>query len=149
MLEQLFVGTWRLVSAEFRSGDGQIVYPYGREPVGLLVYDAHGYMTGQIMGSERPAFPSAQGSSDSPEALKAVLKSYIAYFGTYEVDADNNTITHHVRGSLVPDWVGSDQVRFFAFAGNQLTLSTPPLEGRKATITGVLVWERAKESIQR
>lgn len=37
-----FVGTWKLVSFEMRRSDGQIVYPFTRNIVGVLNYDSRG-----------------------------------------------------------------------------------------------------------
>lgn len=43
------VGSWKLVSYEDREVSGTPVYPYGRAPAGLLVYDATGHMGVQMM----------------------------------------------------------------------------------------------------
>ncbi len=40
-----FVGTWKLVSWEVTQPDGTILYPYGKEVVGFLIYAADGYMS--------------------------------------------------------------------------------------------------------
>ena len=39
------IGTWRLASSETRWGDGPARHPWGPDPVGMLTYDADGYMT--------------------------------------------------------------------------------------------------------
>jgi Lipocalin-like domain len=142
MEDNPFVGTWRLVSAEFRRADGAVLHLYGRDPVGMLVYDVQGHMIGQIMRRDRPALPASKQVANALEDYQAIIKGSVAYFGTYEVDFVAGTITHHVQGSLIPDWVGIGQVRLFAFAGERLTLRTPstPLHG--TTLEGVLIWER-------
>jgi hypothetical protein len=142
MEDNPFVGTWRLISAEFRRADGEVLHLYGRDPVGMLVYDAQGHMIGQIMRRDRPALPSGKAADNALEDYQAIIKGYVAYFGVYEVDMAAGTITHHVQGSLIPDWVGVGQVRLFAFAGNRLTLRTPPSPLRGAVLEGVLLWER-------
>src|SRR5882672_5916133 len=43
-----FVGTWHLVSSEFRRADGAVTYPIGKDAVGLLIYTAEGYMAAQL-----------------------------------------------------------------------------------------------------
>lgn len=50
------------------------------------------------------------------------LLAYVAYFGTYTVDATKGTVTHHVEGSLRPDYTGTDQVRPFRVDGDQLII---------------------------
>jgi hypothetical protein len=49
-----FVGTWKLVSFEELLPDGRVTYPYGEEPAGLLIYDAAGHMSVQVMRRDRP-----------------------------------------------------------------------------------------------
>jgi hypothetical protein len=38
------IGTWRLVSCENRSADGQISYPLGKDGVGCIIYNPYGYI---------------------------------------------------------------------------------------------------------
>jgi len=45
----------------------------------------------------------------------AAADSYIAYFGRYEVKQDR--VTPHLEASLFPNWVGTDQERFYRFDG--------------------------------
>ena len=55
---------------------------------------------------------------------------------------EEGTVTHHLEGSLFPNWVGTDLKRFFEFSGNQLKLSTLPMPMGGQQVTGVLLWER-------
>lgn len=137
-----FVGTWKLVSFEARRSDGQTVYPFGKVVVGVLNYDARGNMSVQLMRSDRPAFAISDFQKGTPEETKAAFEGFIAYFGTYEIDEEKGTVTHHVKGSSFPNWVGSDQVRFFELSGNHLTLRTPTIQVGGSTLTTLLIWER-------
>lgn len=137
------VGTWRLRSAEFRAPDGQVSYLYGERPDGMLVYTAAGEMIGQVMQPERPPLPRSASAPGALADYQAILRGYVAYYGRYSVDWQAGTITHHVAGSLIPGWVGNDQVRLFELAGNTLTLRTPAGQLRGATLAGALVWQRA------
>lgn len=137
-----FIGTWKLVSSEFRRSDGAITYPYGQDALGVLMYDAAGNMAVQIIRTDRPAFASGDPSSGTAEEIKLAFEGVLTYFGRYDVDATTGTVTHHVWGCTFPNWIGGDQVRFFAFSAQRLTLSTPPVLVGGATITGVLIWER-------
>ena len=105
-----FVGLWKLVS--FESGDQETARARGAHPTGLLVYDASGLMSVQIVpdrtrrhfsGSVSPVFTGPQPSA--AEALDAVT-GYSAYFGTYSVDERAGTVTHHRQGSLNPGTLG-------------------------------------------
>ena len=40
MVMKQFVGTWKLVSSEFKSSDRQVFNPLGNDAVGILMYDA-------------------------------------------------------------------------------------------------------------
>jgi len=52
------VGTWRLISAESRSDDGQAQPTLGSHPAGVLMYDAGGRMSVHLMRRDRSAFTS-------------------------------------------------------------------------------------------
>jgi hypothetical protein len=137
-----FVGTWELVSAEARRSDGQITYPFGRDVVGTLSYDTNGNMSMQMMRSDRPAFAVGDFQKGAPEEIKAAFKGFLSYFGTYEINEQEGTVTHHVKGSSFPNWGGSDQTRVFEFSGNRLTLRTPPIQVGGIAVTSLLIWER-------
>ena len=73
-----FVGTWKLISCEAKRADGQIVYPFGANPIGMLMYDATGHMTAQLMRTDRPKFTS-------DDRLRATLEEKrVAFEGLVE-----------------------------------------------------------------
>ena len=47
---------------------------------------------------------------------------YDAYFGTFTVDEDMHTVTHHVEGGVARELVGKDLVRSYSFEGDRLIL---------------------------
>ncbi|NES72196.1 MAG: lipocalin-like domain-containing protein, partial [Okeania sp. SIO2D1] len=59
MVQNRFVGTWRLVSFELKDVNGQVTYPYGKDTIGYLMYTEDGYMSAVIMTARRPKFSSA------------------------------------------------------------------------------------------
>ena len=144
MGKEQFVGTWKLVSSEFRRSDGEVTYPMGRNASGMLMYDASGHMSVQIIRPDRPTFASGDQLKGTLEEIKSAFEGCVAYFGTYEVNEEKGSVTHHVEGSSFPNWVGTDQRRFFEFYGNRLTLSTPPAPFGGEHVTALLVWERAE-----
>jgi len=144
MIKEQFIGTWKLVSLEFQRSDGQLTYPMGRDAVGIVMYDANGHMSVQIMRPDRPAFASGDQLDGTPMEIKSAFEGFVTYYGIYEVNQEEGTVTHHLEGSLFPNWVGSAQRRFFEFSGNRLTLSTPPILFGGQQVTGVLIWERAE-----
>lgn len=142
MGREQFIGTWKLVSSEIRLSDGQLIYPLGRDAVGRITYDTSGHMSCQLTRLDRPAFSSGDQWSGTPEETKSAFEGCVAYFGTYEVNEEKGTVTHHVEGSLFPNWVGTDQRRFFEFSGDRLTLTTPPIPAGGQQATALLIYER-------
>lgn len=144
MAKEQFVGTWQLISSEFRRADGTIIYPYGPDAIGNLYYDASGSMAVQLLRSDRPLFAAGDRQQGTLEEIKVAFEGSLAYFGRYEVDEEAQVVIHHVTGCTFPNWIGQPQKRFFAFADNQLTLSTPPLRVGGSTLIGVLRWQRSE-----
>jgi hypothetical protein len=144
MSYQNLIGAWKLVSAEYRRKSGEAIEIYGANPMGQLIYDARGNMSIQIMRQGRPKFAAADRLGGTPEEKKAALEGYLAYFGTFTINVGRQSVTHHIQGSLLPNWVGVDQERFFEVNGDQLTLRTPSLMIGGEDAVGQIVWERSK-----
>ena len=133
--KEQFVGTWKLVSYEVGAS-----HPMGRDAVGFLIYDADGRMSFQVMRSGRPKFRASGGSRGGYEAgtaeeVMSAYRGYIAYFGTYEVNEEGRIVTHHMEGSLFPNWVDRDQIEFFELSGDRLTFGLDPIR---------YIWKRMK-----
>jgi hypothetical protein len=138
-----FVGAWRLVSTEFRAEDGTLgESPYGAESQGLLMYDAQGAMSAQLGRKHRQSFTIADRKAGTPEELKAAFESYQAYCGHYAIDEREQVVTHTVTLSLLPNWVGTEQRRYYKFEDRRLILRTPPMTIGGKPMTGELVWEK-------
>ena len=140
-----FVGAWRLVSAEFRAEDGSPAEsPYGVEPQGLLMYDAHGSMSAQLGQKNRRPFAIADRMAGTPEEIKGAFETYQAYYGRYKVDEREHVVIHTVVQALLPNWVGTEQRRQYQFKDGRLILRTPPLTIGGKRVTGELIWEKIK-----
>ena len=135
-------GVWRLVSSQFRTSGGEVIYPLGEDALGQAIFTETGFMSGQLMRQGRPQFASGNQASGTAQEMEAALQGYVAYYGTCEVDVEKQTLTTHVEGSMYPNWVGGFQTRFYQLNDKQLTLTTPPITIGEEDITGVLVWER-------
>jgi len=142
---QQFIGTWKLVLWESRRSDGEVIEPrLGRKAVGWIMYDANGRMCVQIMRPDRPRFSSDDIWGGTSEEKKVAYEGYVAYCGTYEVNEEEGTVTHHVVLSLFPNWIGTAQRRFFELSGDRLTLRTPPILVAGDRVTSRLTWERLR-----
>ncbi len=145
-MNDLFVGTWRLLSAEYRYASGERVDYLGQGATGLLMYDAGGRMSVHLMQAGRPPFAASDRLGGTAEEIKAAFEGYHAYFGTYQVDEREAVVVHRLEGCTFPNWIGSEQRRLYEFAGNRLTLTTPRIRMRDAEAVGTLVWERVGSS---
>jgi Lipocalin-like domain len=136
-VQRSFVGHYKLV--KFENFDDKGVARLAAYDGGRIMYDAAGNMSAQLMRSDRK--PMATPATDSERA--ASYATYTAYYGRYTIDAATRKVTHHVEGSMNPNWVKTDLVRWYAFSkdGTQLMLSIKNAEGR---VTGTLTWERIR-----
>lgn len=133
MIEQThFIGTWQLVSQIQIRSDGEQTYPRGEHSKGLLIYDATGWMSVQLMRRDRRP-------NEILADFKGAMEEYLGYYGTFTIDEEAQTVTHHIEGSSYPVWIGTNQVREFEFSGNTLTL-TATLSYEEYTLKRVLVW---------
>src|SRR5215471_16373317 len=76
------------------------------------------------------------------EEIKSGFEGYFSYCGSYDVDVPKGFIIHHLELSAFPNWVGTDQKRYFEFSGDRLTLKTPPLTLSGRDQVHRLIWER-------
>lgn len=137
------IGTWKLASLELRRPDGTAAYPFGRNVIGMLIYDAGGNMSVQILGSERSAFASDDPFKGAPEEIKSAFEGMIlTYFGSYDVIEEEGAVIHHIKGSAFPNWAGFDLKRPFELSGNHLKLDIPSIMLGGEELTGRLIWER-------
>lgn len=127
------VGTWRLVSFEDVDG-GQAVHRYGEKPLGIFIYTADGHVAIQIANPANPvcvapAVKNGPGRKDNlpvpactADEMRALVDGYVAYWGTYTVDAAAGIVTHHVVSSLANGYAGTDQQRPFRLEGDRLVI---------------------------
>ena len=140
-----FVGSWQLVSTRFQSADGTPAdSPYGNDAHGILMYDTNGFMAAQLAHGDRQPFPSADRKGGDDMQTRAAFESYQAYYGHYRVDEKESVIIHTVLQSLLPNWVGTEQRRHFAFEKDQLVLRTPEMRIGGHMVRGELVWRQNK-----
>jgi hypothetical protein len=140
-LSEKFIGTWKLVSFEMRS-DHEVTYPWGKDPVGLLIYNDDGYMSAAIMASKRRKLSTMDFKKVTTEEIAAVADNYDAYCGKYEVTKDK--VKHLVEVGFVPNRVGEKEERFYKFEGDKLILITPPMTYGGKQVKFYATWKRVK-----
>ena len=123
-------GAWRYVGS---MSDGKPTPGRGANPKGIIYYDPSGHMSVQVAPDKERG---KAGSVPTPDEAQAALTGYIAYFGTYTVDEQAATVTHHRHASVQPGDV-ADLVRGYELVGDRLILRPPGT-------TYEVVWERIK-----
>jgi len=139
-------GRWKLVAAEDLRADGSVArYPWGRHPVGSIVVEG-GACYLQIMSSDVPSFTSTTTAATAiAEQMKsALLSSYIAYSGPCTINDAEGSVTLKVEAAWRPDYVGTEQKRFFRFDNGKLLFGPAPnsIRGGSEPLTRRLTLER-------
>ncbi len=139
-LKKGLVGTWTVISWEQKKNDGTTLRQFGANPTGMAIFDAGGRYIITVMRSDRSKYTSNALWQGTEEENKATANGTQTYFGTYSVDEADRSIAIHVEGSSFPNWNGTDQKRFVAITGDQLTLTIRPPSGESVDV----IWKRAK-----
>jgi hypothetical protein len=123
------LGAWRYVGTRINGGN----WDRGANPKGMIYYGPHGEMAVQIAPDVKR---TRAGATMTPEEAYVAIKDYIAYFGTYTVDEQAGTVTHHRADNLQPG-EGGDLIRRYEFVDDRLILRPP-------NSTMEVSWERIK-----
>ena len=137
------VGTWRFVSATQQLTDGTVRPDpqTGPRGAGYLIYTETGNVCVVIVNSDRPRWTTA---SPTDAQARAAFDGMVAYCGTFEVNAADGTVVHHIEMDREPHVAGSDRRRYFSISGNRLVLRpAPPLPPGVREWT--VVWERVQK----
>ena len=119
---------------------------YNADSTGLLIYDASGWMSVQIVGQHRPAMdtPASRPTHGTPQdaALKAaLLDTYYSYFGTWDYDEAAATVTHHIKSSLFPGETDVSYSQTVTLEGGRLVFTTRR-EAAGGSAVQKKVWQR-------
>jgi Lipocalin-like domain len=138
--DERLVGRWQLLSYVGRAEDGSVTYPLGQDAQGSLVYTAGGWMTAQVCAADRPNLLTDDIRGGNNDERAAAFSTYVAYSGSFEIRGD--VVVHHVAMSSFPNWVGSEQTRYFELTGDELLLRTDPMEVGGNVLVNELRWHR-------
>ncbi len=106
------MGAWHLVSMEEPDADGKLSRITNRK--GMLIYTRDGHVSVQLMLPQ----------SESAVSNDYVKEGYEASFGSFDVNEEAHTITHHVEGSVTPGLLGKDLPRAFQFSDRRLIIKS-------------------------
>lgn len=135
-------GRWKLTAAEDLRVDGSVARrPWGARPVGSIVLEG-GWCYVQIMSSDVPVFSA--GRPVGEQMRSALLSTYIAYAGPCTINEAEGSVTLKVEAAWRPDYVGTEQKRFFRFNDGKLIFGPAPnsIRAGAETLTRRLTLER-------
>lgn len=95
----LLVGSWKLTAANDLFADGRKRDTWGALPDGMLTFTANGTFMVIFAGIDRKPQPGTIPTDP--------VGPIVAYFGTYTVDAANNSLEYHVQSASWPQWNGA------------------------------------------
>lgn len=132
------LGFWELDRIVRRTADGADA-PTEQYAAGTLIYMPSGRMAVHLMRADRRPYA---GSGPTPSEADAALRSYVSYFGPFQVLPDEDVVVHHRTGHLDPRAVGSEARRVFTLREGQLLLEPPAATVDGETVRTTVVWNR-------
>lgn len=134
------LGVWKLVSfaAEIQA-TGQKEPVMGQNPTGYAIFTPEGRALFLLTGEGRRPAKTVHERGD-------LLNTLVAYTGTYRLEGDE-WITH-VDVAWNPEWIGTEQKRFFTLEGDRLEVLTTwgvhPNWPDKGMTRRILIFEKVK-----
>jgi len=134
------IGIWKLVAYEVEiQATGQKEPAMGQNPMGYATFTLEGRVWFVLTGEGRKAAKTIQDRAE-------LLNSLVAYTAMYRIEGDK--LITKVDIAWNPEWVGTEQTRFFKVDGERLQVLTPwrvmPNWPEKGMGRAIITWERAK-----
>lgn len=117
------VGTWTWVSADVVRKDGTKAQPFGRNPEGLIIFDANGRFAYLLTRPGRPKFAASNRDKGTPEENLATVQGSLGYSGAYSVS--DKTLILRIEASTYPNAEGTEQKRSFTLMGDEMKWINP------------------------
>ena len=136
-LKDQLVGTWSLASVYEEHADGK-KEPWGPGVQGMLMLDAAGNFSLQIMAADRP---KSKGNPAENPVGRAV-----AYFGTYTTSEADKLIAFEIARATFSSWDGTVQKRVVTgIDANALSFkAAEPIPSATGPFTPFFEWTRAR-----
>lgn len=152
-----FYGIWNLSEWSVAKIDGNKKFPYYGNVKGYLIYHPDNWVSANLMEKNRPELSENRGQlsklrkkitddidpSVSTEMQKDMqdyflaAHGYISYTGPFEIDDEN--VHHHIKTSLLPQWIGTTLIRNYSFSNDYQELTLSATQG---DYTDKLIWKR-------
>src|SRR5262249_41184923 len=122
-LKDQLVGAWSFVSSTSQRPHGSNTW--GPHAAGLLVFTDNGRFSIPIMRGDRPKLQSNTRLRGSLIETQALVRGTLSYFGTYQLDDADRTLTYHIEASFLPNQNGITQKRVITIVGDELRYQNP------------------------
>ena len=134
------IGIWKLVTYEVEiQTTGQKEPVMGQNPTGYVIFTPEERVWFVLTGEGRKAAKTIEDRAE-------LLNTLVAYTGRYRVEGDKWITKVDVAWN--PEWVGTEQTRFFKVDGERLQVLTPwrvmPNWAEKGMTRSIITFERAK-----
>jgi hypothetical protein len=125
------VGTWKLVRATARDGNGAALpEPYGGQGIGRVTFTPGGRMQSVVCDGRK-------------ELPAGVARDYSSYCGNYTFDGTK--LVTRVDAASDPSRAGSDQVRGVRVEGEFVVLTPPPRQSGGKQEYRELTWQKISD----
>jgi hypothetical protein len=133
-------GVWKLVSYEIEvQSTGQKEPVMGKNPTGYVIFTPEMRVWFVLTGEGRKPAKTVEDRAE-------LLNTLVAYTGTYRIEGD--TWITKVEVAWNPEWIGTEQKRFFKVEGERLQVLTPwrlmPNWADRGMTRSIITFERAK-----
>ena len=137
-LASSIVGVWQLKAFSTKEMQTEkVTKPFGEHPSGYFFFTRGGKVAFVAVGQDRK--PPASNVVTDAERIELYKTMIAAFTGTYKVEGGK--IVMKVDASWNQAWTGTDQPRNIQMAGNELTVTTPPLKnlisGQEIVVTAI------------
>ena len=119
--EKKLLGIWKLMEYKLIYNDEKIIYPFGENPIGNIIYTLCGHMCVQIMRAQRLKCSTEYYFNITHEEKIEIADNFLCYMGKYKIINDN--VVHYPEISSFTNYINIPQKREYKFEGNNLVLS--------------------------
>ena len=142
-LKTQLIGTWDFVVAEVKAPDGEISYPFGETPKGILIFTPDGRFAQIHVASDLPKIASNNRLTGTPEEYADIMRRSLSVFGTYTVDEAKKTVTYHIVSASYPNLQGEAQTRTIdRLTADEFVNTNPNVAGGRGSASNF--YKRAK-----
>jgi len=131
------LGSWQLVSFYFEDADSKQRYnTFGDQPSGYIAFSPTDRFFAVTTAGGRK-------SAKNVEEEAAAYRSIFAYSGKFRIEGNKFIVKVDVAWN--PDWVGTEQVRFFRLEADKLYITSAPLPNPNVPggkMVGILIWKK-------